>query len=209
MINARRQQKGYRLFAVFYPRIVASEERRRWSKVRPRIMGDVQGRILEIGVGSGYSLPFYPSETQVVATEPDPHMLRQARQCLKELGLTNIELRQAPAEQLPFEDASFDHVVCSWVLCTVDDLHQTLAEVRRVLKPNGTFRFMEHVRNDNIAFWRAMQNLIAPAWHWLGAGCRLNQRTQQAIDEAGFRIEWVEQVGGGLQPVIYGVARPV
>src|SRR3990172_10948576 len=106
-MNPRRQEKGYRLFAVFYPRIVASEERRRWSKVRPRIMGEVRGRVLEIGVGSGYSLPFYPAAALVVATEPDPHMLKRARQQLQELGAANIDLRQAPAEQLPFEEASF------------------------------------------------------------------------------------------------------
>ena len=209
MINARRQQKGYRLFAVFYPRIVASEERRRWSKVRPRIMGDVQGRILEIGVGSGYSLPFYPSETQVVATEPDPHMLKRAREQLQKLGTANIELQQAPAEQLPFDDASFDHVVETWVLCTVDDLHQTLAEVRRVLKLDGTFRVMEHVGNDQSRFWGGVQNVIAPVWHWMGAGCRLNQRTQRAIEAAGFRFDWIELAPGKMQPVIYGVARPV
>jgi len=209
MINARRQQKGYRLFAVFYPRIVASEERRRWSKVRPRIMGDAQGRILEIGVGSGYSLPFYPSETQVVATEPDPHMLKRAREQLQKLGTANIELQQAPAEQLPFDDASFDHVVETWVLCTVDDLHQTLAEVRRVLKLDGTFRVMEHVGNDQSRFWGGVQNVIAPVWHWMGAGCRLNQRTQRAIEAAGFRFDWIELAPGKMQPVIYGVARPV
>ena len=207
-MNLRRQRKGYRLFAVFYPLIVASEERRRWSKVRPRIMGEAQGRVLEIGVGSGYSLPFYSREAQVVATEPDPHMLKRARRRLDESGRTDIDLRQAAAEQLPFEDASFNHVVCSWVLCTVDDLRQTLAEVRRVLKPDGTFRFMEHVRNDDSAFWRFVQRLIAPVWRRLGAGCRLNQRTQRAIEEAGFRMEWLEQAPSWLQPVIYGVARP-
>lgn len=171
-------------------------------------MGEAQGRVLEIGVGSGYSLPFYPAGAQVTATEPDPHMLKRVRRRLDELGRANIELRQAPAEQLPFEDATFDHAVCSWVLCTVDDLRQTLAEVRRVLKPDGTFRFMEHVRNDESRFWSAAQNVIAPVWRWAGAGCRLSQRTQQAIEEAGFRIEWLERVPGWLGPVIYGVARP-
>ncbi len=207
-MSTEREQRGHRWFAALYPLIVASEERRRWSKVRPRIMGEVEGRVLEIGVGSGYSLPFYPSEAQVVATEPDPHMLKRAQRRLEELASTNFELRQAPAEQLPFEDASFDHVVCSWVLCTVDDLPRALAQVGRVLKPEGTFRFLEHVRNDSSTFWGFAQNVIAPVWRWGGAGCRLNQRTQQAIEEAGFRMEWLETVPGWLQPVIYGVARP-
>ncbi len=207
-MSTEREQRGHRWFAALYPLIVAGDERRRWSKVRPRIMGEVQGRVLEIGVGSGYSLPYYPAEAQVMATEPDPHMLTRAEKRLVELGLTNIELRQAPAEELPFEDSSFDHVVCSWVLCTVDDLGRCLAEARRVLKPGGTLRFMEHVRNDSSTLWSTLQNVIAPAWRWFGAGCHLNQPTQQAIEEAAFRIEWLEQVPGWLQPAIYGVARP-
>ncbi len=207
-MSTERARPGHRWFAALYPLIVARDERRRWSKVRRRIMGEVQGRVLEIGAGSGYSLPYYPAEAQVVATEPDPHMLERAQRRLQELGVTNIELRQASAEELPFEDASFDHVACSWVLCTVDDLARCLAEARRVLKPEGTLRFMEHVRNDSSTFWSVLQHLIAPAWRWFGAGCHLNQRTQRAVEEAGFRIEWIEQVPGWLQPVIYGVARP-
>lgn len=171
-------------------------------------MEGLQGRVLEVGVGSGTNVSYYPPGVRVVATEPDPHMLKRARQRLQELGLTNIEVQQAPAEQLPFEDASFDHVLCTWVLCTVDDLPKTLAEVRRVLQPGGTFRFMEHVGNDTSAFWGGAQNVIAPVWHWMGAGCRLNQRTRRALEAAGLRFDWIEQVPGKMQPVIYGVARP-
>jgi ubiquinone/menaquinone biosynthesis C-methylase UbiE len=172
-------------------------------------MDGLSGRVAEVGVGSGTSLSYFPPDVQVVATEPDPHMLKRARQRLQELSAANIEVRQAAAEQLPFDDASFDHVVETWMLCTVDDLSKTLAEVRRVLKPGGTFRFMEHVGNDKSAFWGGLQNVIAPVWHWMGAGCRLNQRTQRAIEAAGFRFEWLEQVPGKMQPVIYGVARRV
>ena len=202
------QLKGHKWFATLYPLLVSREERQRWSKVRPRIMGEVEGRVLEIGVGSGFSLRFYPVEADVMATEPDPHMLERAQRHLEELGVTNIGLQQAPAEDLPFENASFDHVVSSWVLCTVRDLPRALAEARRVLKPEGTFRFMEHVRNDESRFWSTVQDLTTPAWRWFGAGCHPNRRIHHAIEEAGFRIEWLEDVRGGLQPVIYGVARP-
>jgi len=210
MINARRLERGHLWFAYFYSRFIARgrAEQKLWAQPRRRLMEGLQGRVAEIGVGSGTNLSYYPSGVQIVATEPDPHMLKRARQRLEELGATNIELRQAPAERLPFEDASLDHVVETWVFCTVDDLPQALSEVRRVLKPDGTFRFMEHVGNDSSGFWGGAQNVIAPVWHWMGAGCRLNQRTERAIEAAGFRFDWIERVPGKMQPVIYGVARP-
>ena len=209
MVNARRLERGHRWFAFCYSRFIARAEQRQWGEARRRVFDGLQGRVLEVGVGSGTNLSYYPPGVQVVATEPDQHMLKRARKRIEELHATNVELRQAAAETLPFEDASFDHVLCTWVLCTVDDLVRTLAEVRRVLHSEGTFRFMEHVRNDRNTFWRGMQNVIAPVWHWMGAGCRLNQGTERLIESAGFRFDWIERVPGWLQPVIYGVARPV
>ncbi len=202
-------QQGHRWFAAVYDRIASRGEARVFKHIRPRIMGEAQGRVLEIGVGTGASLSYYPAEAQVVGTEPDPHMFRRAEKRLAELGVTNIELRQASAEELPFDDASFDHVVSSLVLCTVSDQPAALAQARRLLKPEGTFRFIEHVRNDESRFWGTLQDLITPVWRWCGAGCHPNRRTQQAIEDAGFRIEWLEQVRlAPGTPAIYGVARP-
>jgi ubiquinone/menaquinone biosynthesis C-methylase UbiE len=171
-------------------------------------MGEAHGRVLEVGAGTGASFPYYPSDAQVVATEPDPHMLARARERLEKLSNANIELRQAPAEQLPFADASFDHVIASLMLCTVRDQPKALAEARRVLKPGGTLRFLEHVRNDESRFWGTVQDVITPVWHWVGAGCNPNRRTQAAIEKAGFQIEWLERIpiGPGTY-AIYGAAR--
>ena len=202
------QQEGHRWFAALYDWFTSPGERRLLSKLRPRIMGDVEGRVLEIGVGTGASFEYYPADAQVVGTEPDPFMMERAQRRLEELGVTNIELRQTPAEELPFEDASFDHVVSSLVLCTVRDQPRTLAEARRVLKPGGTLRFLEHVRNDESRFWGTVQDVIMPVWRWFGAGCHPNRRTQQAIEDAGFRIEWLETVRlAPGTPAIYGAAR--
>ncbi len=166
--------------------------------------------MLEIGVGTGHSFSFYPVETHVVATDPDPHMLDRATKRLAELGATHIELRQASAEALPFEDSSFDHVVSSMVLCSVNDVRRVLAEARRVLKPEGTIRFWEHVRNDGSRFWGRAQDFVTPIWRWFGAGCHPNRRTEHAIEEAGFAIEWIERNRDvPFEPVIYGVARRV
>lgn len=203
------QEQGHRWFAALYEWMSAPGERRLFRKVRPQIMGAVQGRVLEIGVGTGHSFSYYSKEAEVIGTEPDPYMLQRAQRRLEELGLTNIELRQAPAEALPFADASFDHVISSLVLCTVRDVPRALAEARRVLKPDGTFRFLEHVRNDKSRFWGTVQDVITPAWRWFGAGCHPNRRTKQAIEEAGFRIEQLDTDSTGFgMPAIYGVARP-
>ncbi len=207
-MTAPQQDRGHRWFAAMYDRITGPGEKRLLSRVRPRILGDLQGRVLEIGVGTGASLQYYPAEATVVATEPDPYMLQRARRRLAELAVQNIALEQAPAEQLPFDDGSFDHVVTTLVLCTVRDVPRSLSEARRVLKPEGTLRFLEHVRNDDNAVWGTVQDLITPVWRWCGAGCHPNRRTQRAIEDAGFRVDWLEQVGiGPGTRAIFGVAR--
>jgi ubiquinone/menaquinone biosynthesis C-methylase UbiE len=202
------QERGHRLFAAGYDRFMAGSERRIFAPIRMRLLADLRGRVLEIGSGTGASLPYYSPGAQVVGIEPDPYMLRRARARLEELGVTNIELRQGPAERLPFEDASFDHVASTLVLCTVRDLAQSIAEARRVLKPDGSLRFLEHIRNDGSA-WGTVQDAIAPVWRWCAAGCNPNRRTVQALTDAGFVIEWQEQVRVGPgTPAVYGVARP-
>lgn len=208
-VNQEKHEKGHRWFAAMFEVISASSERRFGKEVRTRLMGEVQGRVLEVGAGTGHSFSYYSPNVQVIATEPDPFMLKRAEKSLEELGAKNIELRQISGEELPFEDASFDHVVSSLVFCTVRDVPRALAEARRVLKPDGTFRFWEHIRNDESRFWGTLQDVIAPAWRWFGAGCNPNRRTLQAIENAGFRIEWLETVHMAFgTPGIYGVARP-
>ncbi|MGB2694159.1 MAG: class I SAM-dependent methyltransferase [Dehalococcoidia bacterium] len=183
-------------------------ERHLGAKVRRIIVGEAHGRVLEIGVGTGASFSYYPHDAQVIGIEPDPYMLARAEGRRADDGFDQIELRQAPAEQLPFEDASFDHVVSTLVLCTVRDVPQALAEARRVLRPGGTLRFFEHVRNDESRFWGVIQDAIVPIWSWIGAGCHPNRRTEQAIADAGFAIESVERARAGPgTPAIYGVAR--
>ncbi len=209
-MSEEKKERGHRWFAAIYDRLGGAMERRFGKTVRPRLMADLRGRVLEIGAGTGASFEYYPLDAQVLATEPDPYMRQRAQTRLAELGRTNIELRQAHAEALPFEDAAFDHIMTSLVLCTVADPRRALQEARRVLKPDGTLRFIEHVRNDDSRFWGTVQDLIVPVWRWFGAGCHPNRRTQQAIEAANFRFEWIERarIAPGT-PVIYGVARPV
>ena len=117
-------------------------------------------------------------------------MLKRAQARLVELGRTDIVARLAAAESLPFEDASFNSVVSTLVLCTVGDLPSTLAEIRRVLRPGGDLRFLEHVRGDGLL--GSGQDLVRPAWSWFAAGCQINRRTEQALCDAGFEIVAME-----------------
>lgn len=180
------QQKGHKWFAAYWDRMVKLEPRG-MQELRDHTVAALFGRVLEVGAGNGANFHrFPPSITHLAATEPDPYMLERARRRAAELGRP-VELHQAPAEQLPFEDASFDAVVSILVLCSVDDQAKALAEIKRVLKPGGQLRFIEHVRYAG-SLGGAYQDLLTPAWRWLGAGCNPNRHTAGAIADAGFEI---------------------
>jgi ubiquinone/menaquinone biosynthesis C-methylase UbiE len=205
--GTNREFKGRRWHAALYGLLDRKNET--WMQGHlSYIVGGAEGRVLEIGVGTGHSFPYYDKAREVMATEPDPFMLAQARERLEELGLTHVELHQHVAEDLPFEDGSFDHVVSVLVLCTVQDARSALSEVRRVLKPGGTLRFIEHVRYDG-GLRGLVQDAIAPAWRYLGSGCHVNRRTAETIVEAGFRFVDLQRYVMGLGiPMLVGVARP-
>lgn len=201
------EMKGHRWFAATYDLLSRWSERRVLGQFRPFVAGAATGRVLEIGAGTGASFPYYRQEAVevLIATEPDPFMLRRARKRARELGL-DIEFHQARAEALPFADGAFDVVVLTLVLCTVADPARALAEVGRVLKPDGSFRFMEHVRDDGVV--GQIQDLLTPAWRWFGAGCHLNRRTAASIEAAGFEIVEMQERRLPLMPLLIGVARP-
>lgn len=200
--------RGHRWFAATYDVMIRPAERRLLSKVRPRLLIGLSGTVLEVGAGTGANFPYYPTGLSIIATEPDPFMRERAERRVLACQRPEIAVREARAEQLPFEDTSFDHVVATLIFCTVPDVMRGLAEIRRVLRPGGTFRFIDHVRNDESRFWGGLQDRVAPAWRWFGAGCNPNRRTEQAMQQAGFRFDWIEHdtVGFGM-PAIYGVAR--
>jgi len=121
--------------------------------------------LLELGAGTGANFLYYPAGVTIIATEPDPFNLARARKRVAELGRA-IALCQCPAEALPFADVSFDMVVATLVFCSVHDPMGALTEVRRVLKPTGTFRFIEHVRADG--FTGRVQDMLTQFSNALG-----------------------------------------
>ena len=183
--------KGHKWFAAIYDRMSAPEERRFMGEVRAELAGGARGKILEIGAGTGLNFPHYRDGAEVIATEPDPYMRQRAQRRLMEAG-RHIELREASAEELPFESDSFDTVVGTLVMCSVPNPQRALAEIKRVLKPGGEYRFYEHVRYESAfgAFW---QDAVLPVWRWFAAGCHPNRDTVQAIRNAGFDVVELEK----------------
>lgn len=177
----------------------------RFDPYRPAVAGPAAGRVLEIGAGGGENLPFYRQARYLILTEPDPFMRRRAEHEVRRLGLA-AQVVPAAAEALPFADASFDAVVATLVLCSVKDPALALAEVRRVLQPGGSLRFMEHVRSAHPVKAR-LQDAITPLWRRIGAGCHPNRDTLGNMRRAGFALVEVTQPIPRLPSVYAGAAR--
>lgn len=178
--------------------------------IRREVVPLATGSVLEIGVGTGLNGPFYETGSvgRLVGIEPDPHMLKRARARYAELGLA-IELVQCGAESIPFDDASFDVVVLTFVLCTIPDPVAAVAEMVRVLRPGGTLLFAEHTASDH-GVTRAVQGFVNPVWGSFAGGCHLNRDAVQLLTDGGLVIEEVHGHGRGalnVTPVHRGVAR--
>lgn len=181
--------EGHPVFAACYDLVTGYGDRRIIGPERRRLIASAHGRVLEVGVGTGASFPDWQAAqsagrvVSVAAVEPDPHMRRRAADRADRLGL-EVDLRGAAAERLPFDDGAFDAVAAFLVLCTVADPDRALAEMHRVLRPGGTFVFIEHVRGDEAA--RRWQRRIRPVWAGIGAGCQLDRDTIATIARSGF-----------------------
>jgi ubiquinone/menaquinone biosynthesis C-methylase UbiE len=197
--------QGHRWFAALYDWIMRANEKRIFGRLRRRLLADLRGDVVEIGAGTGANFAYYVQEARVLALEPDPFMLKRAVRRAADLGATNVELKLAPAERLPLADASCDAVVCTLVLCTADDVPTALSEVKRVLRPDGRFVFMEHVRGEGLL--GRFHDIVRPVWRWASAGCNPNRRTEAAIRAAGFAFDSIERTGSFPTPIISGVAR--
>ena len=157
------------------------------SDARANLLKQARGRVLEIGIGSGLSLDYYPADVQqVVGIEPSAQLLDSCRERLDtHAGMPATELVHAGAESLPFRDDSFDTVVAFLVFCTIPEPDRAAREMRRVLKPDGQLLFFEHVHatEPRLARW---QDRLNPLWQPLACGCNLNRDTRAVFERAGF-----------------------
>ena len=179
------------LFALCYDRMSRSSEEAGLDAMRDELLAEAGGRVLEIGGGTGLNLSHYGGTIEsLVVTEPEPAMLKRLRAKAREHA-PSAEIVQAPAEDLPFEDDSFDTVVSTLVLCGVDDQATALREIRRVLRPGGKLLVLEHVRSDDPKVAR-LQDRLTPL-NRLMVDCELNRDTLASIEAAGFTVSQVAQ----------------
>jgi len=181
-------------------------------KLRQAVVAPARGRVLEIGCGTGANFAWYGEDASpIIATDPDPYMLRKTANAVAAASRP-IEICRAGAEQLPFPNHSFDAVISTLNFCTIPDPQAALREIKRVLRPDGEYRFLDHVRYSHWfgAFW---QDLLTPVWRYCGGGCHPNR---DVAGLSGFSITELASLKPVppippfviVRPVIRGVARP-
>jgi ubiquinone/menaquinone biosynthesis C-methylase UbiE len=180
----RRQSDG----VTFYDTLMKRADDQGMSQWRRRLVAGLHGRVLEVGCGTGLMFPYYEQGVEVDAIEPSDKfreraVIRAGQQALP------IRVHEASAEQLPFSDSTFDGVVISMVLCSVEDLSQVLGELKRVSKAETEFRLMEHVCSPDPTAGKVM-DMLDPVWMKLnGMGCHMNRPTEALLREHGFVLQ--------------------
>ncbi len=179
-----------RLFAALYDTVGKGSERAGMREERRQLLAGAEGATIEIGAGTGLNLAHYPDAvTRLVLAEPDPHMRRRLQQRV-DARRRPAELVDASVEHLPFPDATFDTAVVTFVLCSVPDQAVALAEIARVLRPNGRLLFLEHVRSGDAKVAKA-QDRIAPLYRCL-ADCNPNRDTLASIEASALTVDSVK-----------------
>ncbi len=157
------------------------------AELRRDVVPAAQGRVLEVGMGSGLNLPFYGREAvNIVGLDPSKELLKMAGRRIAD-ATSPVSLVDGSAEDIPFADASFDTVLTTWTLCSIPDGARALSEMRRVLKPSGELVFIEHGRSPD-ARVEAWQDRLTPLWRRCSGGCHMNRDMGAMIRAAGFAI---------------------
>jgi ubiquinone/menaquinone biosynthesis C-methylase UbiE len=200
------------LFARIFDRFSGSLEREIGPR-RTELLAGLNGRVLEVGSGNGMNFGHYPDTvTEVLALEPESYLRGKAETAAKNAPVP-VSVRDGVADPLPFDDRSFDAAVVSLVLCSVPDQVRALAELRRVLKPGGELRFLEHVVSEQPRKRRIQRWLDdSGVWPRLGGGCHCARDTRAAIEQAGFDVEHARRLDVGpscmhTNPHVIGAAR--
>ena len=197
-----------RLFAFYYPRLLALAENAGQRETRAALISEAEGRTLELGAGSGINLAHYtPKVTELVITEPSPSMIEhlEAELAQERLGCGSVTLLRSGAESLPFDDASFDTIVGTYILCTTPDPELVLDEIHRLLRPGGRYLFLEHVHAGEGTLLGRFQDLVELPHRYLAAGCHPNRRTERLLSRSELELVRLER---GRQPRALPTVRP-
>ena len=157
------------------------------SPYRERVLRAAEGRVLEIGIGAGPNLKFYPPRVnEILALEPSTKLTEMARRRATDSSIC-VTFLEASAEAIPLEGSSVDTVVMTWTLCSIADASEALREMRRVLKPSGQLLFVEHGQapEESVRKW---QDHLTPVWKRIAGGCHLNRPIPALLERAGFHI---------------------
>lgn len=159
--------------------------------IRARVTAGLSGEVLEVGFGSGRNVPHLPAAvTRLVAVDPATLGRKMAAERIAARGVP-VEFVGLDGQSLPLEDASVDHVLVTWTLCTIPDVGQALREMHRVLRPGGSLHFVEHGRSPDDRSAR-LQDRVTPLWKRAVGGCHLNRPIPDLVTNAGFEIERLE-----------------
>jgi len=203
-VDAPRLQVGSLRTARLLDLGMRAADRAGLGRARTRVAGGARGDILEIGIGTGMNLRAYGSRAAVRGIDVSAPALAIAAERADRDGI-EVVLIEGDAADLPFADGSFDTVVATFVLCSVGDVDQSLREARRVLRPGGTIRLLEHARARHRAIG-ALQDRTGPAWARISGGCRLDHDVRRAVQGAGLTlIEERQRVGGILVEIVAAV----
>lgn len=173
--------------------------RAEFAKIRPQVIGQAFGVVLEIGVGAGHNLPLYRNVSKVFALEPSEELLVIAKRQDQSIP---VEFLNTGAEQIPLADSSVDTVVSTWTLCSVGNPQAVLKEIKRVLRPGGKFLFVDHGVSPNFLV-RIIQNIVTPITKNFTGNCHLNRDIEELVKNAGFDVQKIEHPHERFKPLVY------
>lgn len=211
--NTNRTETG--LPTPAHPIVAALSKRFDLAEHRRYLAHDLEGVVLDLGAGSGAMVPYLRTAVQrdpalrLHAIEPDSKRRKQPKRTASTHDL-DVDLRPGRAESMPYADDTFDVVIASAVFCTVQGPSQALTEIHRVLKPDGEFLFLEHVRSDGLRGY--VQDVVTPLWKRIDIGCHLNRRTDDWIATGPFALDEIKTLSIGVspsRPFVRGTAVPV
>ena len=178
---------GRPIFAAMYDKLLAANEEAGLRAMRTELLGEAAGRTLEIGSGTGVNAEHYSDAvTELVMTEPDPHMAKRLRGALaaRPPRAGSVRVLEAGIDNLPFDAGSFDTVVSTLVLCSVPEPERAVREIRRVLRPGGRLLYIEHVRDRDGTRRARWQDRLERPWGFFLGGCHPNRDTPRLLAEA-------------------------